>query len=296
MKIEKFASSPSHSIPYTIGSNVDAVLPFYSAVVDELPDGLDLIIATGDLQGVVRNDEHATGGAALGIELASTLVRLQREGALPQKDRTAILLTGDLQPSAGVEDVTGVWFALSAACSWIAGVAGNHDAFDGISEPIEAGLAMLCPNLFLLQEAIARIGSLVIGGRSGIASGDRVGDLACLERDFASAVGALVQERPDIMLMHDGPNVAGTELAGWPAVRAAIEAAPPTLVFRGHDSWPRRMATLNNGTQVVNVEGAVALLWERKVQWPDVATRAWRNTGGRVVPNPVVLDRNDRTF
>jgi hypothetical protein len=43
-------------------------------------------------------------------------------------------------------------------------------------------------------------------------------------------------------------------------VRHALEAAPPTLLVRGHDHWPVPLATLANGTQVLNVEGRVVVM------------------------------------
>jgi hypothetical protein len=64
----------------------------------------------------------------------------------------------------------------------------------------------------------------------------------------------------DILVSHDGPNVEGTDLPGWPSVRRTLESSPATLVIRGHDHWPTPLATLANGTQVLNVEGRVCVL------------------------------------
>ena len=69
-----------------------------------------------------------------------------------------------------------------------------------------------------------------------------------------------MQEGCDLLILHDGPNVAGTHMPGWPSVRRILEAAPPALVIRGHDHWDDPVATLINGTQVLNVEGRVVVL------------------------------------
>ena len=67
-------------------------------------------------------------------------------------------------------------------------------------------------------------------------------------------------ERCDLLVLHDGPNVAGTDLPGWPSIRHVIEAARRMLVIRGHDHWANPLAVLANGTQVLNVEGRVVVL------------------------------------
>ena len=67
-----------------------------------------------------------------------------------------------------------------------------------------------------------------------------------------------------MLVCHDGPNATGRNQAGWPIVRQALESAPATLVIRGHDGWEPRLGTLDNGTQVLNVEGCVAVLRRRR--------------------------------
>ncbi len=34
----------------------------------------------------------------------------------------------------------------------------------------------------------------------------------------------------------------------------------------------------------------------RRIEWPDVEARALRNTGGRLIPNPVLTERDETRF
>ncbi len=180
-------------------------------------------------------------------------------GELPPREKTAVIVAGDLQPRADEADVRAVWFALGDVCRWVAGVAGNHDAFGDAKSAGEARLALDRSDLHFLDETIVSIDGLSIGGISGAVG--RPGDLwARTEKEFAAALARLANRGLDLLISHDGPNVAGTTLAGWPSVRLALESAPRTLVIRGHDPWPTPLAMLGNGTQVLNVEGCVFVL------------------------------------
>jgi hypothetical protein len=171
---------------------------------------------------------------------------LQSRGDLPPRDRCIVLLAGDLHDSAGVASVDAVWDAFAEVCEHVIGVAGNHDQFDR-------------PPRYLLDGSSVSVAGLVFGGVSGIIS-NRPGAWHRTQDDYLAAVRTCLDHRPDVTLLHDGPNIAGTGLTGWPAIRTTLEAAPPTLVIRGHDHWQRPLAELSNTTQVLNVEGRVVVL------------------------------------
>lgn len=263
MRILSVDPVPFHQLPYVVGSSTAATLPFLDGRVESLPDGLDAILATGDLQGVVQDENGERSPMLLGEALATEIRLLQLTGALPPKEKLAIVLTGDLQPSADMDDVRGVWKALGARCRWVAGVAGNHDAFGLGNAQGPADFEQ--SNLHFFDDRIERVGSLLIGGISGIIGNMRE-PWVRTEAEFTAAVGRLACQAPALLLMHDGPNVAGSMLAGWPSVRQVLEAASPCLVCRGHDPWPKPLATLSNGTQVLNVEGRVLVLRQRPLE------------------------------
>jgi Icc protein len=260
MRILAIEPKPFHSIRYAFGAGIrcqSASLPFHRALVDELPDSLQAIVVTGDLQGVVEAPSTGEIIDMLSNALCRELRHLRSQGRLPAREATAALLAGDLHAYAGEADVTGVWHDLAEVCRWIAGVAGNHD-LPPIRSGRENGPASDRGAMHFLHQTSVKLDGLLIGGVSGVI-GER-GLQSHSEREFVASVVAIAQQHPDVMVMHDGPNVAGTDVPGWPSIRRALEAAPPTLVIRGHDHWPTPLATLANETQVLNVEGRVIVI------------------------------------
>jgi Icc protein len=262
MKILAVEPEPFHVFPYHVSSGLHpliAVLPFYRAVVEGLPDGLDAIIAAGDLQGIEQTADGSRSSKLLGEVLASEIEVLRVRGLLPSKDRTAVVLTGDLQPRADEGDVRSVWFALADTCRWIAGVAGNQDTFGIRNSGKDTLFTTDRSELCFLDESTATLDGLKIGGISGTV-GTRDGPWIRTESEFAAVISRLANQDLDLLISHDGPNVAGTALTGWPSIRQALESAQPTILVRGHDFWVSPLAMLNNGTQVLNVDERVIVM------------------------------------
>ena len=67
------------------------------------------------------------------------------------------------------------------------------------------------------------------------------------------------KRRPDVVVMHEGPDVSSQDLPGLAAIREALESAPKTLVVRGHAHWPQPLGALENGTQILNVDARVVI-------------------------------------
>ena len=262
MRILEFDAHPFHSLHYSLTASArgpSQVLGFYRAAIDVLPSDLDAIVVTGDLQGIELGDGESNRARLLGEVVASEIGILQMQSRLPPKGKTAVLLAGDFQPWADEDDVLPVWTALGAVGRWVAGVAGNHDRFGQCVDSQEARMMMEGRSLYLLDQTRIDLDGLRLGGISGMI-GNSNGLLSRNEAAFASAVAQLVSQPLDILIMHDGPNVAGTDLAGWPAVRHVLEGAAPMLVVRGHDQWPIPLAELSNESQVLNVEERVVVL------------------------------------
>jgi 3',5'-cyclic-AMP phosphodiesterase len=262
MRISGIEAAPFHRLPYSLsasGKSPRCELPFFRAVVDGLPDSLDAIVATADLQGVAD-----AGGtlAGLGEAVSVAIERLRGDGRLPAPDRTVVVLAGDLHARAGEDDVLPVWRAFGSVCRWVAGVAGNHDRIGPVACHAIAREALSDLNAHLLDGATVEVDGIRVGGLSGIIS-SADGPWHRQESDYSTALSSLMKQRCDLLVLHDGPNVAGTDLPGWPSVRRVLEAAAPVLVIRGHDHWPDPVAELANGTQVLNVEGRVVVLRRR---------------------------------
>lgn len=63
-----------------------------------------------------------------------------------------------------------------------------------------------------------------------------------------------------MLLLHEGPEVPGTNLRGNAVIREAVEPWSRLLVICGHCHWDAPLATLARGTQVLNVDARAVLL------------------------------------
>src|SRR5690349_5006384 len=105
MRISGIQAAPFHRQPYSLGdrdSSARCELPFIRAFVDALPESIDAILVSSDLQGFVDADGRTIG---LAQALPDAIQRLREGGQLPPQDRTAAILAGDLHARAGEDDV-----------------------------------------------------------------------------------------------------------------------------------------------------------------------------------------------
>lgn len=269
MKVLRIEQKPFHTLAYANVSRnrqvVTAQLPFLRATVDMLPPVLDAIILAADLQGREIAADYTKPTRLLGEVLASEMDVLRPLGELPIREKTAIIVAGDLfarpemRRRGGSGDVRPVWLTLAGVCRWIAGVAGNHDVFGpGPSVP-DFQAFVRTPGVHFLDDAIVEIDDLKIAGLSGIVGNPRK-PFRREEQAFADALGYLALAGPDLLVAHDGPDVEDTDLTGWASARHALETSEPILMIRGHAYWPTPLAHLANGTQVLNVDSRVVVL------------------------------------
>ncbi len=114
---------PWHWLPFdgvsSRGAIVKSALPFLTAVVDCLPQGVDAVVCTSDLQGL----ELGSGGTGrlLGEVLSDELEVLSRSGSIPNLERVGVILAGGLfalgHKRGGFGDVRPVWTGLAARCA-----------------------------------------------------------------------------------------------------------------------------------------------------------------------------------
>lgn len=269
MRIVSIEESPFHLLPYRNVSGdrkiVRATLAFLRAKVDMLPTGLDAILAAADLQGREFPTNQSANGRLLGEHLAEHCALLAETGVFPALDKVGVILAGDLyarellDKRGGSGDVRQVWAAFAQRFRWVAGVAGNHDVF-GKSPSVPDFKAFLRqPKTYFLDGNTVELDSLKIGGLSGV-----VGDSARKlfrreEKVFADEIKRLAGTSPDLLVMHDGPD-GGDTMRGWSSIREALAQTRPTLVIRGHAHWLSPLATLQNGTQILNVDSRVVML------------------------------------
>ncbi len=267
MRILNIEENPVVELPFLnagrgVGSFYEDRLPVLVGMVDRLPHGVETLVVTADLQG--RECFRFQSGATLRL-LGEWLPSVLRESVLPligqPVDQVGVLLGGDfytvpnLDKRGGSGDVTSVWNVFANAFSWVAGVAGNHDTFgdDALKPP-----RFRSPLHFLDCNRMSICG-LEIAGISGIV-GDRRRVWRKSVEDFENYICSLASAQPDILLMHDGPDVPKFGYRGTPAIRESLELLDRTLVIRGHAHWENPLVELANGLQVLNVDARVVIL------------------------------------
>ncbi len=246
------------------GEVEEVSIPVLRGTVDSLPEGIDALVAAGDLQAL----EPGPGRRLVGHAVAERLVALAGAGRIPAPGRTGVLLAGDLYTvpdlakRGGSGDVRSVWLAFAGRFLWTAAVLGNHDEVGPRNRDLRA--VSHTPRLHVLDGSVRDLGGLRVGGVHGI-----IGNPTRLNRrsepDFVGQVESVLADGADVLLLHEGPDASaqdGSELRGSPAVRAALEGsglARPPLVVCGHSWWPVALAVIG-GVQVLKVDARVVVL------------------------------------
>ena len=265
MRIIEIKEQPIEYFPYlNVGGGRKGVikvrLPIYHGYVDELPDDLDALIVTSDLQGNIETkDEILLLGEVL-PEFLKDLILLEFKDVEPMS--TGVLLCGDMYATllkrGGLGDVRSVWYAFREQFRWVAGVAGNHDDFGMFHDRLEFKLKEA--DIYFLEKESVEIDELKIGGVSGII-GTKKRTNRVPESDFLDYILDRLVKKPDVLLLHQGPSFGEESLNGSPEVREILEMSKrPTLVCSGHCHWSKHLVELTNKTQVLNADGKVFIL------------------------------------
>lgn len=223
-------------------------LPLLRGQVDYLPDGLDALIMTSDLQ----RRENAPADRLLGLVLVEHLLQCANQGDIPDPQKIGVILAGDLYGAPGSSrrggggDITEVWQAFAEHFRWVTGVLGNHDE---ISQTLPE-------HATVLDLSMTKHVGLTIAGLSGII-GDPHRKNRRTEEDFVESVALLAYECPDILVLHQGPDRRPNP---DPAVERALAQASNLLVVCGHAPWEDPLMPMPNAVQVMNVEARVVVL------------------------------------
>jgi 3',5'-cyclic-AMP phosphodiesterase len=262
MKILKLDEKPFHRLRFLNaakgGGTESQTLPFLRGVVDRLPDDIDALILTSDLQGVVP---FGNTTRLLGEEVASLYPDLAKQNGFPSPDRTGVLLAGDLYAAPQGDkrgasgDVRSVWLAFADLFQWVVGVEGNHDRF---GTAMERSALMKHPNIHLLDYGTVQFDTLRIGGVSGI-MGDPQKPGRRDESTFLSALQLVQARHPEILILHQGPR-GRVDQRGDEQVTQHLTPASDLLTVCGHVHWTDPLAELNPTNQVINVDSRVVVL------------------------------------
>jgi Icc protein len=234
------------------GGTEVARLELQGARVDRLPDGLDGLLVTSDLQGMAPSP-WAGEAVLLGCALAEQLLAWHDQWLIPPPERLGIVLAGDLFSAPGADkrgatgDVRPVWDAFrQVGCGRVCGVAGNHDLFGRGGKDRD-----------LLDGEVVDWGGLRLGGVGGVLGHkDKPGRRPpAVFRELVH--GALVQS-PDVLILHQGPPGVGRRQPGEDQISEMLGDFGG-LVICGHDHWNDPLAECASG-QVLNVDGRAVLL------------------------------------
>ncbi|AFZ14473.1 hypothetical protein Cri9333_3658 [Crinalium epipsammum PCC 9333] len=261
MRIVKIPDSPIHEIRYLVAATtktrvVEKILPIFVAKVDALPEGLNALIATSDLQGIEPQQR-----CLLGHTVADELESLAALGKIPSPETIGVLLAGDLYAQTdtrgGEGDVRSVWKAFNRRFRFCAGVAGNHDLFGASLEDMKAFTSIRGIHYF--DGNIMTIDGLRISGISGII-GKQSKPFRRREKDYKRTLSNIVKQKPDILILHEAPTVPDAKLAGNELIRSELSTASDLLVICGHVHWKIPIVSLHSSVQVLNVENRVFIL------------------------------------
>lgn len=266
MRILNVDTVPAQTWPYLSAAPGGGVevrhFPLLRGTVDALPEGVEALLVLSDLQGVAPHALHGGAVALLGEVLAETFASLGEVGELPLPAHTGVVLAGDLYSEANANvrgasgDVRSVWTAFAAHYRWVVGVAGNHDTF-GTAREQERFKQQ--PGMFLLDGEAVELDGLRVAGLGGIIGRpSKPGRRA--EKEHLRLMSRVLEEAPEVLVLHAGPDVPGTRVRGSAPIREVLESREGLLVVCGHAHWEEPLAVLHGGAQVLNVDSRAVLL------------------------------------
>lgn len=272
MRILEFTQQPVTEIRYLnagrgAGNFYEDRLAVHRGVVDRLPAGLDALLVTADLQGRERFQDRKAKDEPLrllGEVLPERLMtEFLPEWGVPPDAKIGVLLAGDfytvpaLDRRGGSGDVTSVWTAFANEFAWVAGVAGNHDLFGENITPTRSFTARR--DMHYLDGHTCNLGDMTIAGVGGII-GNPKRPHRRFEDDYLLAIMEVLERRPDILILHDGPDAPSVKGRGSSRVRELLEQSSLKLVIRGHSHWNTPFVNLTDRLQVLNVDARLVLL------------------------------------
>ncbi len=235
-------------------------VPILQVSVGGLPSGLSGLVVLSDLQG--------SGGSANAPRLPTfdaldELVGLAAAGAIPPLKDMVGVSTGDLyaildlHKRGGSGDVRGPWLAMRQHFRAVVGVAGNHDLFG--ATPAEHKDFRGTNGVHLLDGESVAVAGVRFGGISGVI-GDPKRPFRRFEADFHAEIDRLVQGRPDILLLHQGPVVSLDLYRSNDGIRDRCARLRGGLVLCGHNHTEQPFDELATGTQVLSAHERVIVL------------------------------------
>lgn len=250
------AAPGGRSIEYTF-------VPIYKAYVEGLPESLDGLLVTSDLQGYDTDRVPVQQRRLLGHVIAEHVDALSEELDLPETSNMGALLAGDfyaiptLDKRGGLGNVDGVWGSFLDRFRWVSGVSGNHDQFGGQCDfEVFEGRANCHP----LHGRVVELDGLRVGGISGIIGKSRK-PWRCSPKEWERMATWVLEQEPDIFILHQGPENPVKRRKGHALVNEVLARFDhqPLVIF-GHCRWPEVVSRLASGAQLLNVDYRAVVL------------------------------------
>ena len=233
-------------------------LPIYKGMIEGLPQNIDSIIVTSDLQGICKFDSVKM--MLLGEVLAESLALIY-DLDFPQINpkKSWAFLCGDLYANLEKRGSSGnptkVWQAFATYFDRVIGIAGNHDDFqNGID------IVKNIENVYFLENEVFELDGLKIAGLSGII-GRKDKNFRLEENDYLKSFEKILKEQPDVVLTHLSPNIEESGFLGEVKMTQILEKYSENLLFCGHSHWDTQQPVmLKNRTQILNADSKVFIL------------------------------------
>jgi Icc protein len=257
-------SIPSVSVAARGAGIEEKHIPVLWGIVDQLPDELDALLITADLQAYDSLDKPVYARRLLGHIVAQEMSTMAEFGLIPAAQRTGVILAGDfyalpeLNRRGGLGDVEEIWCDFAQDFRWVVGVAGNHDQFKGKCD--FANVFRRWTNIYPLDGDFINLDNLGIAGISGVL-GKPEKPWRHSPKEWNRKSQRLLTQAPDILVLHEGPDIPEARLAGRKEVRSVLNTVKTqTVVICGHCYWKSPVVSLSERVQVLNVDSRVVLL------------------------------------
>lgn len=243
-------------------------VPIHHAAV-QFPEStsidLDGILITGDLQFYDRKSLPEEDRRLMGYAVAGEISALSAAGLLPATNRLGVVIVGDMYAEpcllkrGGSGDVEDIWYEFADHFRWVAGVAGNHDLYEGKDQFPKRFKSQ--SNIHALDFETVELDGLKIGGVSGI-MGNPKKIWRYTDEDFRKKLPRLLSSPLDCLVLHQGPRGKDSKMRGSTLINETLQQSPnkPSIVTFGHCHWPEPISEADQATTLLNSDGRAVLL------------------------------------
>lgn len=217
--------------------------PVLAGKVDRLPEGIDSLLVSSDLQGHSRELTPRLLGEWLIEAIAeNTEIDLENAGTVFAGD-----LFAEQHKRGGLGDASGVWRAWSRRTKWVCGVKGNHDL-------LEVDRGQFAGNAYVLDGDIFEPDGVKFGGVGGII-GRKNKTNRRPQDEFFALIDEVLVESPQVLILHHPPMAEEGKLRGSAELAQHLLGTMDSgMVICGHRYWEKPWVKIGDSLEVLNTE------------------------------------------